>query len=103
MSETLLDCLVKLIGQPRWWPHAARPDEKKGRFGGVAFIVIAGFFLFAMHAPFWSIPMETLPAHLCGAAIGMVSLIGNIGSFVGPYLMGAVQQWLASAAERPDA
>jgi sugar phosphate permease len=58
----------------------------------LAFIVIAGFFLFAMHAPFWSIPMETLPAHLCGAAIGMVSLIGNIGSFVGPYLMGAVQQ-----------
>jgi nitrate/nitrite transporter NarK len=35
--------------------------------------------------------METLPPHLAGAAIGMISLIGNIGSFVGPYLMGYVQ------------
>jgi sugar phosphate permease len=65
-------------------------------FGGnhiaaLTFLVIAGFFLFAMHAPFWSIPMETLPPHLAGAAIGMISLIGNIGSFVGPYLMGYVQ------------
>lgn len=58
----------------------------------LAFLIIAGFFVFAMHAPFWSIPMETLPAALVGAALGMVSLIGNIGSFVGPYIMGAVQQ-----------
>jgi nitrate/nitrite transporter NarK len=35
--------------------------------------------------------METLPPHLAGAAIGMISLIGNIGSFIGPYLMGYVQ------------
>jgi sugar phosphate permease len=57
----------------------------------LTFLVISGFFLFAMHAPFWSIPMETLPPHLAGAAIGMISLIGNVGSFVGPYLMGYVQ------------
>jgi sugar phosphate permease len=57
----------------------------------LTFIVVSGIFLFAMHAPFWSIPMEALPAHLVGAAIGMISLIGNIGSFVGPYLMGYVQ------------
>lgn len=58
----------------------------------LVFVVLAGFFLFAMHAPFWTIPMETLPPHLAGAAIGTISLIGNIGSFIGPYLMGYVQQ-----------
>jgi sugar phosphate permease len=58
----------------------------------LVFLIIAGFFLFAMHAPFWSIPMEALPVTVAGAAMGMVSLIGNIGSFVGPYIMGAVQQ-----------
>jgi sugar phosphate permease len=57
----------------------------------LTFLVISGFFLFAMHAPFWSIPMEVLPAPLVGAGIGMISVIGNIGSFVGPYLMGYVQ------------
>jgi sugar phosphate permease len=58
----------------------------------LVFLIVAGFFLFAMHAPFWSIPMDALPAALAGAAMGMISLIGNIGSFVGPYIMGAVQQ-----------
>jgi sugar phosphate permease len=61
------------------------------RIASLVFLIVAGLFLFAMHAPFWSIPMETLPAHLTGAAIGMISLVGNIGSFVGPYLMGYVQ------------
>jgi len=55
-------------------------------------LVAAGFFLFAMHAPFWSIPMETVPVPLIGAALGMVSLVGNVGSFIGPYLVGYVQQ-----------
>jgi sugar phosphate permease len=63
----------------------------ENHIAALTFIIISGFFLFAMHAPFWSIPMETLPPHLTGAAIGMISLIGNIGSFVGPYLMGYVQ------------
>jgi len=55
-------------------------------------LIAAGFFLFAMHAPFWAIPMEILPSALVGAAIGMISLIGNIGSFVGPFLVGYAQE-----------
>jgi sugar phosphate permease len=58
----------------------------------LALLIFGGLFFFAMHAPFWTITMEILPAALVGAGIGMISLIGNIGSFLGPYIMGDIQQ-----------
>jgi MFS family permease len=58
----------------------------------LALLIFGGLFFFAMHAPFWTITMEILSAALVGAGIGMISLIGNIGSFLGPYIMGDIQQ-----------
>ncbi|HEY1705118.1 MAG TPA: MFS transporter [Trebonia sp.] len=62
----------------------------------LALLIFGGLFFFAMHAPFWTITMEILPAALVGAGIGMISLIGNVGSFLGPYLMGWIQQGTGS-------
>ena len=58
----------------------------------LAFLICAGFFLFAPHAPFWAIPAELFAAGQRGAAMGMISLIGNIGAFIGPYAVGYVRQ-----------
>jgi sugar phosphate permease len=58
----------------------------------LAFLVCAGFFLFAPHAPFWAIPAELFTGERRGAAMGMISLIGNIGTFFGPYAVGYVRQ-----------
>jgi sugar phosphate permease len=58
----------------------------------LALLIFGGLFFFAMHAPFWKITMEILPATLVGAGIGMISLIGNVGSFLGPYILGDIQQ-----------
>lgn len=55
-------------------------------------LVCAGAFLFAPHAPFWAIPAEMFQPGLRGAAMGMISMIGNIGAFVGPYAVGWVRQ-----------
>jgi nitrate/nitrite transporter NarK len=44
------------------------------------------------HAPFWAIPAELFAAEQRGAAMGMISLIGNIGAFIGPYAVGYVRQ-----------
>jgi sugar phosphate permease len=57
----------------------------------LVFLVCGGVFLFAPHAPFWAIPAEMFSPKLRGAAMGMVSLIGNIGAFVGPYAVGYVR------------
>jgi MFS family permease len=56
------------------------------------FLICAGTFLFSSHAPFWAIPAEIFPAQLRGAAMGMISLIGNVGAFIGPFAVGYVRQ-----------
>jgi MFS family permease len=47
---------------------------------------------FAAMAPFWSIPSETLPRSFLGLIVGVVNAFGNLGGFVGPYIVG----WLKS-------
>ncbi len=54
-------------------------------------LICAGTFLFAPHAPFWAIPAQMFEPRLRGAAMGMISLIGNIGAFIGPYAVGYVR------------
>ncbi|HEY1789351.1 MAG TPA: MFS transporter [Verrucomicrobiae bacterium] len=46
---------------------------------------------FAALAPFWAIPTETMPGNVFGPVIGLVNALGNVGGFVGPYIVG----WLA--------
>ena len=46
---------------------------------------------FAAMAPFWAIPGETLPRSVMGVVMGLVNAFGNLGGFVGPYIVG----WLA--------
>jgi sugar phosphate permease len=58
----------------------------------LVFLIFSGAFLFAPHAPFWAIAAERFPPQLRGAAMGMISLIGNIGAFIGPYVVGYVRE-----------
>jgi MFS family permease len=43
---------------------------------------------FAAMAPFWAIPSETLPRSVMGLVVGLVNAVGNLGGFVGPYIVG---------------
>ncbi|MDB6112602.1 MAG: Major facilitator superfamily 1 [Pedosphaera sp.] len=43
---------------------------------------------FAAMAPFWAIPAETMPRAVIGVVIGLVNAFGNLGGFVGPYIVG---------------
>jgi sugar phosphate permease len=56
------------------------------------FLICSGAFLFAAHAPFWAIAAEKFPPQLRGVAMGMISLLGNIGAFIGPYAVGYVRE-----------
>jgi nitrate/nitrite transporter NarK len=41
------------------------------------------------HLPaFWPIPSTVLGATTAAAAIGFINMIGNLGGFLGPYLVG---------------
>jgi sugar phosphate permease len=58
----------------------------------LAFLIISGTFLFAAHAPFWAIAADNFPPPLRGVAMGMISLLGNLGAFAGPYTVGYINE-----------
>jgi cyanate permease len=43
---------------------------------------------FVALAPFWAIPAETLPRRVMGPVMGLINAIGNLGGFLGPYVVG---------------
>ena len=46
--------------------------------------------IYSMVPPFWSMPNEFLSGFSAAAGIAFINSFGNIGSFVGPYVMGAI-------------
>jgi ACS family tartrate transporter-like MFS transporter len=48
--------------------------------------------LYAMAGPFWAIPPAFLGGTAAAGGIALVNSIGNLGGFVGPYLMGWLKQ-----------
>jgi MFS family permease len=57
-----------------------------------AFLCLAIPGPFAGLAPFWAIPAETMPRSVLGAVMGLVNAIGNLGGFLGPYIVGALKK-----------
>jgi len=53
---------------------------------------------FAATAPLYAILTETLPRLKRGPAVGFVGGIGNLGGFLGPYLVGVLKQAYGSVA-----
>jgi MFS family permease len=63
-----------------------------------AFMCLAIPGPFAAMAPFWAIPSETLPRSVLGPIMGLVNAFGNLGGFVGPYVVGGLMQEYQSTA-----
>src|SRR5215469_6731995 len=90
--------------------HSDRTQERRWHTAGVLFgasvslllaivyrshfFVQLGFFtLFAacvhsFQAPFWALPTLTLGESAAAAAIGLINSLGNLGGFVGPFIVG---------------
>jgi MFS family permease len=53
---------------------------------------------FAGQAPFWAIPGDTLPKSVMGSVIGLINAFGNLGGFVGPFMVGWLKKHYGSIA-----
>jgi sugar phosphate permease len=62
----------------------------------VIFLTAAGFFLPAVHGPFWAIPMDLLPSRVMGYAAGFLNTGGQIAGIISPIAIGALIQWTGS-------
>jgi MFS transporter, ACS family, tartrate transporter len=55
---------------------------------------IAAMGLYSYTPPFWSLPTALLRGQAAAAGVAFINSVGNLGGFVGPYLMG----WLQDAS-----
>lgn len=58
----------------------------------VVFLTATGFFLPAIHGPFWSLPMDLLPSRVIGASAGFLNTGGQIAGVASPVIIGALIQ-----------
>jgi ACS family tartrate transporter-like MFS transporter len=57
----------------------------------LAALAVGAVGLYSATPPFWSLPTAFLRGAGAAAGIGLINSVGNLGGFVGPYLMGWMQ------------
>jgi ACS family tartrate transporter-like MFS transporter len=57
----------------------------------IAAIAVGLFFLLGAHPVFWAMPAALLSGPAAAAGIALINSIGNLGGFVGPYLVGLLE------------
>ena len=57
----------------------------------IAALAVGLFFLLGAHPVFWTMPAALLSGTAAAAGIALVNSIGNLGGFVGPYLVGLMK------------
>jgi ACS family tartrate transporter-like MFS transporter len=87
-------------GERRWHTSAAYILLAAGLAGsvwagnnialGVVMFSLAGIGISARLPAFWTLPASLLGGATAAASIGAINSIGNLGGFVGPYLLGAL-------------
>jgi ACS family tartrate transporter-like MFS transporter len=62
-----------------------------GPIAAIAALAVGLFFLLGAHPVFWTMPAALLSGTAAAAGIALINSIGNLGGFVGPYLVGLVE------------
>ena len=58
----------------------------------LAMFCIAAAGLYSFFPPFWALPTSFLTGSAAAASIGLINSFGNLGGFVGPYVVGYVNK-----------
>jgi MFS family permease len=109
---TAVPFLVAAVGMIAVATHSDRTGERRRHVAGCAALAAAGLAsssltdapivalaalavgaigLYSATPPFWSLPTAFLRGDGAAAGIGLINSVGNLGGFVGPYLMGWMQ------------
>jgi MFS transporter, ACS family, tartrate transporter len=90
-------------GERRWHVAACSAVAAAGLAGSslapspaLAFgsLAAAAIGLYAFTPPFWSLPTAVLRGDGAAAGVALINAVGNLGGFLGPYLMG----WIRDAS-----
>lgn len=69
--------------------YLAGPDKFWLSF---ALLVLAGAAMYAPYGPFFAIIPEMLPSNVAGVAMALINSFGALGSFVGAYIVGRLNE-----------
>lgn len=59
-------------------------------FYSVTLLTFLAVGIYSFYGPFWALPNEFLTGFAAAAGIALVNSIGNLGGFVGPFMIGAI-------------
>ena len=59
-------------------------------FYSVALLCFLAAGIYSPFGPFWALPSEFLTGYSAAAGIALINSVGNLGGFVGPYMIGAI-------------
>lgn len=93
-------------GERRW--HTALPQmiaavaliglgATKDPWISIALLSLATAGIYSFFGPFWAIPSQFLTEAAAAAGIAFINSVGNLGGFVGPYVIGVVKGATGSA------
>jgi len=57
-------------------------------------VMTAGIYSFL--GPFWALPNQFLTGYAAASGIALINSVGNLGGFVGPYMIGSLTRWTGS-------
>ena len=88
------------VGERRW--HLAIPFLilAAGLMGGtllsglvpvVCALTVAAMGVYMLKGPFWALATEQLPPVTAATSIAAINAVGNLGGFLGPYLIGTIK------------
>lgn len=63
-----------------------------GSFLAVAVMALAAIGIYGTKAPFWPLPSMFLTGSAAAGGIALINSIGNLGGFVGPYMVGWIRE-----------
>ena len=53
---------------------------------------VAAIGYFSMMGPFWALPTRVLGGQAAAGGVAIITMIGSLGGFAGPYLTGVVKR-----------
>jgi ACS family tartrate transporter-like MFS transporter len=63
-----------------------------GSLLAVAVMAVAAIGIYGAKPPFWPLPSTFLSGNAAAAGIALINAIGNLGGFVGPYVIGWIRE-----------
>ncbi|HXP85701.1 MAG TPA: MFS transporter, partial [Bryobacteraceae bacterium] len=62
----------------------------------IAILTLMASGIYSFFGPFWALPNRFLTGYAAASGIALINSVGNLGGFVGPYMIGSITTWTGS-------